>query len=362
MPGPIIAPAAQVSAQQKISAPAGIRYRTSATGPIQAGGKTAFALSVGNKIRFLALRLMYTLTQPASAIAIAPANIAPGDEFGLLQQLQIFTSDNDYILSASAMELLAVWNRLLPRRKPVYAPLKNAGATSPVIDSTLVIPFWMLNANNHVETELNTTRLLQGQLTALATWGNVGNVCTIAGMTLGGALQAEIRALEAYGAFTPLQDLRFTKINLLGVAPGVLRQKTPVPVATNLDYFGFIVHEYNSGTNPVTDQPGVLSRLSFKSGETAMISDCNLGSLRQQLWQTAPQFTTDGDAEANAESFLISSLTNYDAWTYVPYSWDGYKTEDFSTAGLTDLHFEYDVAAGVVNPAVDVYGIQILKA
>ncbi len=362
MPGPIIAPEAQVSAQQQLSAPSGIRYKMSSSGPIQPGGKTVFNLAVGNKIRFLALRLMYTLTQPTTAVAIAPANILPGDEFALLQQLQIYTSDNDYILSATAMELLAVWNRLLRRRKPVLAALKNAGTTSPVIDSTIVIPFWMLTSKNHVETELNTTRLLQGQLSCVATWGTVANVCSIAGMTLGGAMQAEIRSLEAFGAFTPLQDLRITKIGLLNVAPGNLRQKTPVPVASNLDYFGFIVHEYNTATNPVTDQPGVISRFAFMSGDTGMISDCNLGSLRQQLWQTAPQFTTDGNAEANGETLMYSSAAAYDAWTYVPYAWDGYKTESFSTAGLTNLVFDYDVASGVTSPAVDVYGIQILKA
>ena len=361
MAGNVVAPAATQSVATTLNAPSGVMYRRNTSGPINPGAGTTLQIETGNKFRFLALRLQYTLTQPATPVAITPSNILAGDEFGIIKSLVIKTTDNDYIVDANAMELIKVYNRLCPRHKPVLPALKNAGTGSPVIDSTLIIPFWMLDSKNHVETSLNTSRILAGQLNCVIQWGTVANVTSIAGASLTGALTVELRSLETYGGSIPTIDMRINKMPLLNIASGALRQTTNLDVAQNLEYWGLLVHEYITNG---ADNANILSRFAVRNGGVYYLDAAPI-SHRQTLLQTAAVGFTgfDGDAYSNGEILDYSSSTVQDAWTFYPFAWDGYKTEDFQTAGKSSLKMEYDCNTGLpANAAVDVYGFQIFRA
>ena len=356
----MVAPAAKAVPSQTLIAPANIIYRRNSSGSINPGASTQISLDTGNKVRFLAIRLQYTLTQPGTPVAITQANILPGDEFGLIESLVLKTTDNDYIIDATALELLKVYARLNRRHKPILTALRTAGTGSPVIDSTLVIPFWMLQSVNHVETVLNLTKVLQGQINLQINWGTVASVTSIAGMTLTGAMTVEIRTLETYGGSVPTMDCRIAKIPLLNVSAGAQKQVTDIPVASNLEYWGFLTHEYITSTE--ADTPGILAGFRAKNG-TNYFLDGAVNSHRQVLFQVNPEFTGyDGDAYATGEILDYSAATKADAWTFWPLAWDGYKTETLATKGLSGLKFEYDIAATApAGSAVDVYAYQIFK-
>lgn len=359
--GNLVAPSGSVSPATKVSAPAGVQFRRNVSGPILPGSSTSLQISTGNKFRFIGIRLQYTLVQPGTPVAITPSNILAGDEFGLIQSVILSTTDNDYIVNAKALELIKVWGRLNPHHKPVLPALKNAGTTSPVIDSTIVIPFWLLKYFDPVETSLNTKALLPGQLNMTINWGTVANVTSIAGASLGGAMTVELRTLENYGGTVPVKDFRINRIPLLNVAAGASRITTDIPFASNLSYVGFITHEYVTSTG--LDSPGILSQFRMKNGEFYFY-DCPPNVMRQICMQQADHFLGySGDAYSNGELIDYSSQTSDDAWTYTPICWDGYETEALSTGGKSGLKFEYDIASTAPSgAAVDVYGLQILTA
>ncbi len=352
MANPIVAAAPKIATVNKLIAPSTVRYTLNQSMAIQPGQQTQVNLKTGNIIRAMFMELQYSII--VGTTAMPASSILAGDEFSLINQFLLQTNDNDVIINASGIELMAARGQLNKHlvRKNAQLLAGVSASTTVVIDKTLVIPFWMLDTLHGVDSALDTRTMDPNGLQLSINWNTVSSLTSVAGVTLGGALKCNIWTMESFGGFTPILDLRVDKIPLPSLTSGSTGNEIALPIASNLEYRGFIIHQQAGST--LVDTPGVLTNFTVKNGQTDIVN------INPVPWNEARnQMSGEVQSVTDAETGFVSPASDIEAWVFVDLVADGYLTEAISAKGLSSLTLKYDVAAGLTNPQVTVYPVKI---
>lgn len=339
----LVAPPAIMLPKQQLVAPSGLRKRLNCSLPIASGAQKEATIATGNMIRYFGVELQYTLIYGTAAFA--PANMQPGDEFGIIKSLMIQTASGDVILNLSGPELRYVLGRANKRLLPPNSAFLGSGTAANVaVDRTLVVPFWLIQDHMDVQTELNTTQIPKGGLTVKIQWGTISDVTTAAGASLGGLMNCNIWTLESFGGYVPDLDFRINRIPLVGAAASAQGIKMDLPTESNLSYYGFTLHQQSSGSDAQ-----VITSFSFASGGTR-IYDSLLPSAIDEIDQQVNPYAT----ATYGDTVAASSLVDARAWTFFKIPEDGYKTEAVEAAQQPDLTLKFDFNSSA-SPSVIVY-------
>jgi hypothetical protein len=257
-----------------------------------------------------------------------------GDEWGLIQKLEIVVNGGDTIRSFKGEEL-AMYNTLLFKRPRRLCPNFGATKTSSIFDSVLILPFWDYKSASPIDTLLDSSKL--SDFRVQVTWGSDLNMVNFTGSTFTTAPTLTVSSRESYGLagrFSVSRNFKITNPASIGAQKGYTIQ---LPLG-NI-YKGFFINTKDVNGNDLAD---CIDRVQLISG-TNVFLDCNYKALRN--WQTLRKGQMIGVVDSTLAQIpcAVSALTNVDAWTYMDLIDDGYVTEAIDTYKLSELKLQFDV-------------------
>jgi hypothetical protein len=326
----------------------GIRFRTQATmdltGSTSSNRRLIEKIQKGYLLREMFLRLSGSLTYAAAGNNIA-STLNRGDEWGLLQNLQVVANGSDVIRSFSGHELRALnraWFGSFPR---MSSTLGDGVTAAPTFDSSLIIPFWQPNSSYPMDTILDTRQLGDLRLevtTAAALDINSANGPTATAATL------EIGTYESYGVEIEATDWVVSPIRQ--TAAGANSRFT-IDLSVTAAYRGWLIN-IADGANPTSsDLTTAVTKVKVKSGTTvffemswAMFRDVirQRRGITRELVQSVAATNAITGAYLNAAK---STRYNEDAWLWLDFVQDGYMKELIDSMGLSELQLEFEVAS-----------------
>lgn len=316
--------------------------------------KTTFTLGKGMLYRELILRLNGSFTYAAGANNAA-ATLARGDEWSLIERVDIIVNGSDTIRTFTGTQL-KMMNRLLYGTTPRSSLTLGDGATAaPTFDSVCVIPFWMPLSVKPIDTALDSSVL--SDLRIEVTTASSANINTANGPTAVSAT-LDVESYESFGLQGEFTDFRIWQIqNTAAAANTNLQVQLPVgPV-----YRGFLVNFANGAGQSATDLFGAngITNVQIQSG-TTIFRDAPFPLIRD--WQrqrlgwgrdvvqnvaASPRLTNTNAPYMNLGK---SDLLVEDAWAFIDLCQDGYMSEGIDTNGFSELNLIFNIpGAGTVT-------------
>lgn len=315
------------------------------------GTKVVQQLGRGMIYREIILRLQGTVTTGA----VAESALSRGDEWSLIERIDLVVNGTDIIRSLSGVQLYAL-NRLMfganKRNSPLLGDNTTTGAIT--VDSTLSLPLWMPLSAKPMDTALDSSKLsdLRLEITFASNTGLTGAAATIGSMSL------EISSLESFGIDGKFSDCRMYSLQSVYSAANPQAQVT-LPVTAL--YRGFIINAAAGATAASADAPTAVSNVKLISGTTVFR---DIATRVMKDWQTQRinfqrqlvQKTAGAAIPLGFASPCRSSKFDDDAWYYFELANDGYLTEGIDSVGYSELYLELNVASACT---VTVIPIQI---
>lgn len=297
-----------------------------------ANTKTVQPLSRGMIYRELALQLTGQTTDATNA----QSGVQRGDEWGVVQRIDIVANGNDVIRSLSGNELWW-YNKMAYGASPRVTSAIGAGTANPSFDSTLIIPFWMPQSVRPLDTALDSRRL--SDLRLEITWGTHANISSTA-TAFTTTPQIQVMSVESWGVDGPFSGSQLNKIQR-NVASANQQERMDLP--TGPMYRGFLINVANTANT--ADQVGSVTNVKLISG-TNVIRDMPFNALRD--WARL---------RVNSNREYVGLTTGYieprrgstnnlqDSWVFMDLVTDGLMTEAVDAAGLSELYLEFNVGA-----------------
>lgn len=318
------------------------------------GAKSVVQLGKGMQYREIMLRLSGALTFTLAA-QNAAADIGRGDEWSLIQRIDLIANGADVIRSFSGSQLRMI-NRLVYGTVPrLSATLGDGTTAAPTFDSTLTIPLWMFQCIRPVDTLLDSSKLadLRLEITTNTAAGFSKNATppTAVNATL------DVHSYESFGLEGNFSDTRIYQIQDTVPAANAARQ---ILLPTTALYRGFFINTAAGSADTSADAPSSLTNIKLQSG-TQVFRDIPARVLRD--WQRqrvgfAQELvqTTAGAAAVNGNKLACgkSTLLDEDAWLWFDLCQDGYLTEGIDTVGLSELVMELNIAAACTVTVIPV--------
>lgn len=322
-----------------------IRQRKQQTLTLNAfGAKVVQQLGRGMIYRELALRLSGTLTFAAGA-SNAVANLGRGDEWSIIDKIEIIKNGSDVVRSMTGTQLRFL-NRLFYGTTGRLSTTWGDGSTAaPSYDSTLILPFWQPLSVKPMDTALDSSRC--SDLRIEVTLSSAAAITTgTAPTSVAGTL--DVISLESFGVdflgseckIFPLQQV------VSGATPAY---QFPLPV-TSL-YRGFFINVANGANSSSSDLPSAVTNIIIKSGTTPfrdipfpVLRDWQrqrLGWCRELVQNVAATKPVTG----SYQNIVRSSLADEDAWVFLDLVQDGYMAEGIDSVGFSEIFLEFNVAA-----------------
>lgn len=319
------------------------------------GSKLTEDLGLGAMYRNIMLRLSGTLTYAAAANN-AVATLGRGDEWSLIERIDIIANGGDVIRSISGFALRAMQPLLFGTPARAAAQMGDGVTASPAFDSTLIIPFWMFRSYSPMDTILDSSKLgdLRIEITVAASAGiNSANGPTNVAATL------DVCSYESWGVKGDFSDMRMFPIsqNSVGTNPNFQVKITPTAV-----YRGFIINVASGNTAVSTDDAVNCTNIILQSGNNKF-RDLPFAVTRD-YYRAVRNFNLDFIQNVAATAPITggylngakSTRYNADAWTFLDLCEDGYLTEAIDALGFSELNLEFNCTAQV---QITVWPIQI---
>lgn len=301
-------------------------------------------LGLGMLYRELLLELAGTIVSTTGTNCIYnAASLLGGDEWGLIQKLEIVVNGGDTIRSFKGEEL-AMYNTLMFNRPRRLCPNFGAGKTTSIFDSILILPFWDYKSISPIDTLLDSSKL--SDMRVQVTWGSDLNITASTGSSFATAPTLTVASRESYGLsgrFSVSRNFKITNPAAIGAQKGYQIQ---LPLG-NI-YKGFFINTKDASGNDLAD---CIDRVQLISG-TNVFLDCNYKALRN--WQSLRKQAAIGIVDSTLAQLplAVSSKTNIDAWTYIDLIDDGYVTEAIDTYKLSELKLSFDVNQTITTLAI----------
>jgi len=327
-----------------------VRQRRQTTQPVTAfGQKITFSLGKGMLYRELMLRFYGNITWTAP-LNVA-ANIGRGDEWALIDRIDIFVNGNDLIRTFSGPMLRIInqmWENSFSRPSLTFG---DGATAAPTFDSTLVIPFWQPQSFRPMDTALDSSKVSDFRIEI-----TIASTAQFTSATAPTAIAAniDILSLESFGVdpSSVFSEMRLYQIQqtISGVNSAYQVQLPVGPL-----YRGFFFNAFTTGTGYTTaDLPNAITNVKITSGTTvfrdipwAVLRDWQrqrIGWRRDFVQQAAnsPAVATAGGVYLRTAK---SSLVDEDSVAFLDLCQDGYMTEAIDTYGFSELNLEFHVAA-----------------
>lgn len=308
------------------------RFLTGPTVQFAEGAKETEKIDRGYIIREIALRLTCTIT--TTDTAITASDISPAGLWGIVEGLRLKLNSNTNIRDISG-DQLKLLNYFYYNQGDYTdeAGLVVGTGTTITVNSTLILPLWMVNSMQPIDTQLDA-RLLSN-LELQVDWGDIADITDAANVTLD-SCQMEIGTLNAFGIKGPFSTQLVTaeQYELSGS-----NSRFQIELATGNLYRSFLIGCQDSNGDDLT---GAIDNIRVFSGGTDFF---NLPAEMWQRWsdkrERVIQNVNDGSGR------FISSNRNMDAWFYVDMVTDGYLSETINAVGMSTLKIELDVNQAV---------------
>jgi len=362
--------------------------------PYQANGKAVDRIPRDGVIRSLFIRLSGQLT--LTAANNLRANILLGDEWAVIQRLEIIANNN----TIRSLPGSALWplNRYYYGLRPAICTqlgdsITNGAATgtlNPFFDSVVEIPFWQPRSAKPIEHALPAHLL--NDLRVEITWGSHLSISAQAtAFTIAPSL--EVSAMYS----TPIEgEFKMTRVYPISTSVPAANQRQRVNIPTGPQYRGFLINCRNS--TGLTEQSFFTTALQtmYSNEANAATPGANQGIRNFKLTSGDVNFMDLSEPVVWQEMFLhndilfpqqygfnkaaaavpaglgtnivtsnqgftnvptrVSSSADDRAWYMIDLVRDGYNTEMLDTFGWTELFFELDVQAAQL---IDVYPLEV---
>jgi len=309
------------------------RFLTEPTIEYVANSERTIKIDRGFNIRELAIKLTANINVASSGDTTTRANIVASGIWGLIRNIRLKLNSNNNIRDFSG-DILQMLNWFYYNQGDLDAlnVVGIAADGSQIVETTLLIPLWMVDSRKPIDTMLAAPILSDLSLTV--NWGNAANVGTGTGFEISSAT-LEVSKLVSYGLNGPFntQVLNVIEENTVGVSS---RFQVELPVG-NL-YRSFLIGQQTSAG---VDDPGNIKNVRLFSGGTDYF---NLDFEAYQNWQKRRNRQTQYlDSTAALDTNFVSSNRDLDAWLYVDLVTDGLMSETLNTTGFSTLKLEFDV-------------------
>ena len=316
------------------------------------GSKLIQPLGRGYVYRELVLRLAGTITWAAAA-SNAAATMNRGDEWGLIDRVDVVVNGSDTIRTFTGFQLWML-NKVLYGGVGRASPQMGDGATAaPYFDSTLIIPFWQPRAFKPMDTALDSGKLADFRVEVTVSAANGVNSAASA-TNVNATL--DIGSYESFGIKAEYSECRMWQIqNVVGGATTELQ--IPLPV-TSL-YRGMLVNFAASAAGTAADIAPYsavgaatgLTNLKLVSG-TNVFRDINARMLKdwdqqRQGWprQLIQNVAATAPITGGFTNLRRNTNLNEDSWLWFDLAQDGYLAEGIDSVGFSELNLIANVAA-----------------
>lgn len=304
-----------------------------------ANSRVSVTMDRGMVYRELYLRLFGQLTLTAAANVVA--NMFPGDEWALIQDIVIRLNGNDILkrISGPALRWL---NYQLYGTFPVKSQNVLGGGTipNPFFDSTLIIPFWMPRSARPMDFALDTRNLARVDLEIQ--FGNFANINSQAtGFSTPPFVQAYLHQVTNVTG-------QFSRWNILPISvtvPGA-QNRFQIPIPVGYLYRAFLIN----------DQASIIKNVYIESGPSQWVN------LPQQVLDTVIGQTRRGN---DASGMLIPNTSwlvgaagdSHTQFLYFDQCSDGFNAESIDTFGMSEFYLYVDTTA---SGAIVTYPFQLV--
>jgi len=321
-----------------------VRFRKQNVVTFAANNKIQKTLARGMVYRELMLELACTPTLAATKNTAALTEA--GDEWNVIQKLEIIANGTDVIKSISGRALRwlnVIWQHCMPS---LSATLGAAGA-NPICKSTLILPFWQSDTIKPLDTALDSSVLSDLQIAV--TWGDHTDInANATAFTTDPTLT--VYSQECFGFDQPpvFSNYRFFEINQAFTAADSDKQ-IQLPVGPVYRAFTLITDDAG------TEKAGILNNLKLSSG-TTIFADVDAKVANTQWTDRLGISRWNSGAEALAP---ISSQSSIQGVYHFDLVRDGYLTEGIDTVGFSEFLLRLDLSV-VGTPNVLIIPHQII--
>lgn len=302
-----------------------------------AGQKYPANISLAGNLRGLILELTGTLTDATNT-----TGIQPGDEWGLIQRIDIVINGNDTPMSFSGRELWFM-NLFWFNTAPQTNLLLGIGGANPSFDSVLQIPFSSPRCVSPNDTSIRTQNLTQMRVDV--TWGTFTNISS----TASAFTTTPQLGISGYYDDTAFVPPLYRKIQKFQVAFTGAQTQALINLTTSPQYRSLLINTQSG--SPAFDDPAVFtagSSIQLYSGSTVFY-DFPIEQLRQgrNLGGGVP---SDVDAtNASPQIFyqrqlLKNTHDNFRAWYNLDLCPDGQLIEAINSNGLPEFNLRLNVS------------------
>lgn len=309
------------------------RFLTGPTINYAANAKESEKLDRGFILREMALRLSIGLTADAGD-AIDAANCSPAGIWGIVKAIRLKLNSNTIIRDISGDELKML--NYFYYNQGDYDEESNlaigVGLTD-TVTSTLILPLWMVDSIQPIDTQLDA-RVLSG-LQIEVDWGNITDITSAASASISTDPTIEVGTLNAWGIRGPFN----TQIVTSEIRDTVgVNTKYQIDLATGNLYRSLLIGVQDSSGYDVA---GSINNIRLKSGGTDFF---NLPADMFNAWQDKREklFT-----RTDAGDLWFSDNRDVKAWYYLDFVTDGHLSETINTAGMSELKLELDVGVAI---------------
>ena len=309
------------------------RFLTDATLTYAANAKETKKLDRGYVIREIAIRLTCQIT---STTAITAADLGPAGLWGIVKNLRLKLNSNTNIrdLSGDQLKLLNYFyynNGDFTDEQTLVMP----AATTRTIESTLIIPLWMVDSIRPIDTQLDATLL--SNLEIQVDWGNIEDITDVGDAVLASDPFIETATLNAFGINGPFntQIIDTEIFQVTGINP-----KYQIDLAVGNLYRSFLIGGQDSAGYDIVN---AIDNIRVFSGGTDYF---NIPAELWRRWSDKRERIVQGMNDGSGK--FVSANRNMDAWYYVDMVTDGLLSETINAIGLSTLKIELDI-----NQAVD---------
>jgi hypothetical protein len=285
-------------------------------------------LGLGYLYREMAFKLSGTIQSTGSTYT--SSTLKGGDEWGVIQKLEIVVNGGDVIRSLTGEQLNmmnAFWYDR-PRR-----PSFTTASSSSAFASTLILPFWDQWGREPLDTLLDSSKL--SELKVQVTWGNPDSIST--GTGTGGSFTVAptlaVSSRESFGLNPAIKYQVARQFQITNASSVAAQDEYTVLLPLGNIFKGFWINTKDSSGN---DLAGCIDRVKLQSGTLNYI-DMDMTTLRD--WYNLRAGIINGviDTTRVLMPMAISSKTLVDGWTYIALVDDGYTTEAIDTYTLSEL-------------------------
>lgn len=324
-----------------------VRSRLQGTVDYTANSRETLSLARGLVYRELYLRLQGQLT--VSAANNSPSNTLRGDEWAVVDRIELIANGTDVLKSLDAN---ALWwlNLFMYGVAPRVTPTIGDTATlDPSFDVLLILPLWMPRAVRPMDTALDSREL--SSLEIAVTWADHLSINGSAtAFTVNPSL--EVYSLESFGVRGPFATWRIFAIESV-IAATSSRHQIQLPVGKA--YRGFLINTKDG----VLDQSDILNNFRLISG-TTVFADLSAGADVLQQIPMLRGAISRGYSGSAYDDYRQGDNNDIDGWYYYDLVTDGFLTEAIDTLGLSELLIEADVTVGAGTTVMTVYPMELI--